>query len=417
MLYLTIKQQIKQLSKEDYQNLQSLAHYAKNLANEAIYSIRQHYFAEQKYLSYEKNYFLLKNSDNYKALNSNMAQQILKEVDGTFKSFFGLIKLARQGKYSFKDCKLPRYLSKDGYTTLIIGFVRTKENKLIVPYSQSYKKNHTPIMIKIPPQLVGKKIKEIRIIPKDKARFFEIQYIYETELIENTLDKSKALAIDLGINNLAACVTAEGKTFIIDGRKLKSINQWYNKYNARLQSIKDKQKFGYGKTERQKKILRKRNNKVNDYISKAAKKIINYCLKQQIGNLVCGYNAAFQKNSQLGKANNQNFVNIPYGSFKAKLEYLCRLNGIIFTEQEESYTSKASFWDKDNIPVYNADNPKKYTFRGKRIFRGLYKTATGKTLNADINGALNILRKSNVVDLEVLYSRGELNTPVRIRVA
>ena len=106
-MYLTVKQQIKQLSKEDYKNLKSLAHYAKNLANEAIYSIRQHYFAEQKCLSYEKNYLLLKNSDNYKALNSNMAQQILKEVDGTFKSFFGLIKLARQGKYSFKDCKLP----------------------------------------------------------------------------------------------------------------------------------------------------------------------------------------------------------------------------------------------------------------------------------------------------------------------
>ena len=416
-MYLTIKQQIKQLSKDDYKNLQSLAHYAKNLANEAIYNIRQHYFGEQKYLSYEKNYFLLKNSDNYKALNSNMAQQILKEVDGTFKSFFGLLKLAKQGKYAFRDCKLPHYLPKDGYTTLIIGFVRIKENKLIIPYSQSYKKKHTPITINIPPKLVGRNVKEIRIIPKDRARFFEIQYIYETELRENTLDKSKALAIDLGINNLATCVTTEGKTFIIDGRKLKSINQWYNKYNARLQSIKDKQKFGYGKTERQKKILRKRNNKVNDYISKAAKKIINYCLKQQIGNLVCGYNAAFQKNSRLGKENNQNFVNIPYGSFKAKLEYLCRLNGIIFTEQEESYTSKASFWDKDNIPVYNADNPKKYTFRGKRIFRGLYKTATGKTLNADINGALNILRKSNVVDLEVLYSRGELNTPVRIRVA
>ena len=114
---------------------------------------------------------------------------------------------------------------------------------------------------------------------------------------------------------------------------------------------------------------------------------------------------------------NQNFVNIPYGSFRAKLEYLCQLNGISFNEQEESYTSKASFWDRDDMPVYNADNPQKYAFSGKRIFRGLYKTSTGRLLNADVNGALNILRKSNVVDLSVSYSRGELNTPVRIRVA
>ena len=416
-MYLTIKQQVKQLSKEDYRNLRSLAHYAKNLANEAMYNARQYYFAEKKYLNYEKNYFLLKKSENYKALNSNMAQQILKEVDGSFKSFFGLLKLARQGKYSFKDCKLPHYLPKDSYTTLIIGFVRIKGNKLIIPYSKSFKKNHTPITINIPSKLVGKKIKEIRIIPKGQARFFEIQYIYETEIKENELNTAKALAIDLGINNLATCATTEGTSFIIDGRKLKSINQWYNKYNAKLQSIKDKQHFGYGRTNLQKKILRKRNNRVNDYISKAAKMIINYCITHKIGNLVCGYNAAFQRNSKLGKVSNQNFINIPYGKFREKLEYLCKLNGIIFTEQEESYTSKASFWDKDSIPVYNADSPREYQFSGKRIFRGLYQTAAGKTLNADVNGALNILRKSNVVDPSVLYSRGGLNTPVRIRVA
>lgn len=125
-MYLTIKQQVKQLSKEDYRNLRSLAHYAKNLANEATYNARQYYFAEKKYLSYEKNYFLLKNSDNYKALNSNMAQQILKEVDGSFKSFFGLLKLARQGKYSCKACRLASLSSKGWLCN--IGY-RLCENK------------------------------------------------------------------------------------------------------------------------------------------------------------------------------------------------------------------------------------------------------------------------------------------------
>lgn len=91
--------------------------------------------------------------------------------------------------------------------------------------------------------------------------------------------------------------------------------------------------------------------------------------------------------------------------------------GITFIKQEESYTSKASFFDKDNIPLYNDDNPKKYVFSGKRIKRGLYKTKDGKLLNADVNGALNILSKSKVVDLTVLYNRGELDTPIRIRIA
>ena len=127
-MYFTMKQQVKQLSKEDYKNLRELCHIAKNLTNEAIYNVRQYYFKESNYLNYEKNYALLKTSENYKTLNSNMAQQILKEVDGMFQSFFGLIKLAKKGRYSFKDTKLPKYLPKDGFATLVIGFVRLKEN-------------------------------------------------------------------------------------------------------------------------------------------------------------------------------------------------------------------------------------------------------------------------------------------------
>ena len=413
-MYLTIKQQVKHLSKEDYLTIKELCHIAKNLTNEAIYNVRQYYFTEGKFLKYEKNYTLLKNSPNYKALNSNMAQQILKEVDGSFKSFFGLFKLAKQGKYAFKDCKLPRYLSKDGYTTLVIGFVRLKGNKLIIPFSNSFKKTHKPIEIAIPPVLLDKKVKEIRIIPKANARFFEIQYIYEAEYVQRKLNKNNALALDLGINNLVTAASSKGESFIIDGRRLKSINQWFNKENARLQSIKDKQHFGKKTTNRQKAIARNRSNKVNDYMNKAARKVINYCIAHDIGTLIVGYNETFQRDSHIGKQNNQNFVNIPYGQLRSKLEYLCELNNIIFVKQEESYTSKASFWDKDNIPTYNADN---LQFSGNRMHRGLYKTANGTLLNADVNGALNIMCKSSVVDLSILYSRGEVDTPIRIRVA
>ena len=414
-MYLTLKQQVKHLSKKEFRNLKYLSHIAKNLTNEAIYNVRQYYFENKKYLSYNENYKMLKNSENYKKLNSNMAQQILKEVDGSFKSFFGLLKLAKNGQYNFKDIKLPKYLAKDGFTTLVIGFVRLKDDILIVPYSNSFRKTHKEIAIKLPPVLKGKKIKEIRIIPKQHSRYFEIQYIYEVEEVQRELNKENALGIDLGINNLCTCVTNTGASFIIDGRKLKSINQYYNKTNAKLQSIKDKQKIEHI-TLRQKRIARKRNNRIEDYLSKAARIIVNYCLNNDIGKLVLGYNEDFQRNSNIGSINNQNFVNIPYGKLRDKLIYLCKLYGIEFKLQEESYTSKASFFDGDEIPIYDKENPQEYIFSGKRIKRGLYQTSTGKLINADCNGALNILRKSKVVDLSVLYNRGELDTPKRIRV-
>ena len=413
-MYLTLKQQVKHLSKNEFRNLKYLSHIAKNLTNEAIYNVRQHYFQNKKYLSYNENYKMLKNSENYKKLNSNMAQQILKEVDESFKSFFALLKLAKNGQYNGK-IKLPNYLDKDGFITLVIGFVRLKDDMLIVPYSNSFKKTHQEVKIKLPPVLKDKKIKEIRIIPKQHSRYFEIQYIYEVEEVQRELNKENALGIDLGIDNLCTCVTNAGASFIIDGRKLKSINQYYNKINAKLQSIKDKQKTSRT-TLRQKRIARRRNNRIEDYLSKAARIIVNYCLNNDIGKIILGYNEDFQRNSNIGSINNQNFVNIPYGKLRDKLIYLCKLYGIEFKLQEESYTSKASFFDGDEIPIYDKENPQEYIFSGKRIKRGLYQTSKGYQLNADCNGALNILRKSKVVDLSVLYNRGELNTPKRIRV-
>ncbi|WP_339011095.1 transposase [Fusobacterium animalis] len=413
-MYLTLKQQVKHLSKKEFKILKYLCHIAKNLKNQAIYNIRQHYFKNKKYLSYNENYKMLKNSENYKKLNSNMAQQILKEVDESFKSFFALLKLAKNGQYNGK-IKLPNYLDKDGFTTLVIGFVRLKDDMLIVPYSNSFRKAHKEITIKLPLVLKDKKIKEIRIIPKQHSRYFEIQYTYEVEEVQRELNENNVLGIDLGIDNLCTCVTNTGASFIIDGRKLKSINQYYNKINAKLQSIKDKQKIER-MTLRQKRITRKRNNRINDYLSKAARIIINYCLNSDIGKIVLGYNEDFQRNSNIGSINNQNFVNIPYGKLRDKLIYLCKLYGIESKLQEESYTSKASFFDGDEIPIYEKENPQEYVFSGKRIKRGLYQTKKGKLINADCNGALNILRKSKVVDLNVLYNRGELNTPKRIRV-
>lgn len=415
--YQCIKQQLNKLSKEDYLALRELCHIAKNLYNVGLYNVRQYYFEQKEYLTYENNYHLCKTNENYKLLNSNMAQQILKEVDVSFKSFFGLITLAKEGKYNFRDIKLPKYLHKEGFYTLVIGFVRIKDNRLILPFSNLYNKTHSKITITTPPNLKDKKVNEIKIVPKSNARFFEIQYTYEVSKsdFQKELNKNNALAIDVGLTNLVTAVTNTGKSFIIDGRRLKSINQWCNKENARLQSIKDLQNIK-GTTKRQAHLWKKRNTQVSDYVNKTCRVIINYCLENNIGALIIGYAETLQRNINLGKITNQNFVNIPIGNIKEKLEYMCMLYGITFKKQEESYTSKASFFDHDEIPIYNADKPQKYSFSGKRVKRGLYKTKDGDLINADINGALNILRKSNVVSLTTLDSSGDVATPKRIKI-
>ena len=414
-MYLTVKQQLKNLSKEDYRNLRRLCRTSKNIMNQAIYLNRQYFFAEGKYLGYQKTYAELKSCENYKILNSNMAQQSMKVVDGMFQAFIALLKLVKKKQYDSRAVQLPHYLPKDGFAPLVIQQFKIKDGVFTLPYSKKYDEEHSKVSIKVPPILEGKKVKYIKIIPRQQAKFFEIQYTYEVAEEQREVDKQKALAIDFGIDNLMTCVATSGDSFIIDGRRLKSINQWYNKRNAQLSSIKDKQKFGKRPTNQQQRISRKRNLRVNDYISKACRKVLNYCLENQIGTLVCGYNVTFQRNSNIGKVNNQNFVSIPFGKIREKFQYLCKLNGLEYVEQEESYTSKASFLDGDELPTYNADNPQKYEFSGKRVKRGLYRSAKGIEINADVNGAANILRKSKVVSLDGLYCRGELSTPVRIR--
>jgi putative transposase len=176
----------------------------------------------------------------------------------------------------------------------------------------------------------------------------------------------------------------------VDGKKLKSINQWWNKENARLQSIKDLQKIK-GITHKQYLLARKRNNRMNYYMCKTARIIVNYCIDHDIGNIVVGYNPDWKRSIDIGRQNNQNFVNIPHGNLRQKIRSLCERYSINYIEQEESYTSKADFFADDDLPTWNADNPKDYTFSGKRISRGQYKSSGGKTVNADCNGALNIL--------------------------
>ena len=413
-MYLTVKNQLRGLSSNEYEALRELCHLAKNLYNEALYSVRQYYFAERKYLRYEGNYHACKTSENYALLQTDVAQQTMKVVDRCFCSFFALLKKAKSGSYQFKQCRIPHYLPKDGYFMLIIPRIRVKDGSFMIPSSRAFKKEYGDISVAVPKILDGKTIKEVRILPKHNAQFFEIEYIYEQDEYQHELDSSKFLGIDLGLDNLATCVTSDGASFILDGKQLKSYNRLYNKENARLQSIKDKQGIK-GITKQQYLNLRKRNRRVNQALSTASSKIVRYCIEHKIGNLVVGYNPMWKKEINIGKTNNQNFVQIPHGTFRSKLEYLCELHGIKFIEQEESYTSKSSFFDNDQLPSYNADNPQEYEFSGKRISRGQYKTKNGYIFNADVNGALNILRKCNLVSLRALQDRGCVSQPHRVR--
>ena len=407
-MYLAVRQQLNNLSKEEYLVLRELCHVSKNLYNQALYEIRQEYFKSKKHLNYYDVCKKLQGTETYSLLQAQMSQQTLKVVDENFKSFFGLIRKKLKAR-------IPKYLDKDGFFKLTIPTVSIRDGKIQLPYSRQYAKEHNKIYLKVPNILNGKKVKQVWIIPRQNARFFEVQYIYKVEPKEKKPIKN-ALAIDLGIDNLCTCVTSSGKSFIMDGKKLKSFNQWYNKETSRLKSIKDKQKIK-GYTKKLYGIVTKRNNRISDILHKSCKYIINYCIDNNIDTVVCGMNKDFQRYSNLGKVNNQKFTQIPFGKIRDILNYLCELNGINFIEQEESYTSKASFWDRDEIPVFSSESKVNYDFSGKRVHRGLYCSKNGMLLNADINGSLNILRKSNVVSLEALYSRGVLNPPLRIRVA
>ena len=254
-------------------------------------------------------------------------------------------------------------------------------------------KNLGKIHIKIPHILKNKNIKQVRIIPKYNGNYFEIHYIYTNNIQQNRINQNNndknILSIDLGINNFCSCIDTNFKAFIINGRKLKSYNQLTISKLSKLRTNQTKW------TKQMYAVLNKRNNRVNYFINKASKMIIDYCLKNNIQKIILGYNKNWQKHSNIGRVNNQQFTQIPYSQFKDNLIYRCQNNNIKLVLQEESYTSKASFIDKDYIPIYGKICRKKtaYKFNGQRIKRGLYKTKNDICINADINSSLNIMKK------------------------
>lgn len=236
--------------------------------------------------------------------------------------------------------------------------------------------------IQLPTKVNTSDICQVRIIPNSIS--YTIEVVYEVSEVMPLEDNSRIASIDIGLNNLATVTTnTDSKPLIINGKPLKSINQYYNKKKAKLQAyVGDK-----GKSKRIATLTQKRNNKVKNYLHNASRFIVNHLVSNHITTLVIGKNDQWKQDINIGKRNNQNFVNIPHATFIQHLECKCQLVGITVKLQEESYTSKCSFLDKEPIK-------KQEQYQGKRIKRGLFRAANGTLINADQNGSLNILRKA-----------------------
>ncbi len=331
-------------------------------------------------------------------------------MERNYRSFFRLLKERRKGNYN-KPIHPPRFLPKDGHFVLIFPYqsFKVKEDRVILTLGRNFAKKYGQMYLEIPlPKNVrGHRIKEVRIIPRYNALWFEVEYVYEVQPEKKELDYSKYLAIDLGVDNFATCVDTTGTAFIIEGRWLKSFNRWWNREKAKLQSQYDKQGVKFGK--RMAWLLRKRRNVMNNFMNQAVNCIIKYCLKNKIGNIVVGELEKVKQRTSLGKVNNQNFQYIPYGLFKQKLKAKCERYGISFIEVDEKYTSRIDALALEPLV-------KKEKYWGKRIKRGLYQSSTGTLINADVNGALNILRKvAGDSSVRKIAGSGRVTRPVRVR--
>ena len=355
---------------------------SKNLYNAALFEFRQSYFdKEEDTLTWQNinRIFNQSNQFDYRELPSKVSNTVLKKLGNNISSFWGLVK---KPDYN-KKVRLPKYLHKtDGrfiveFNKQTFSNKRDEDNNLIICKSS--------LNLTIPTRVDNPQ--QIRIIPKTGC--YVIEVIYEVK--ENKAKQNQRIAsIDLGLNNLATVVTNDGDNpILISGKKIKSINQYYNKMTSKQKSLLPNNIFTSKSLDR---LWLKRNNKISYEIHKITKFLANYFDERDVSKVIIGNNSGWKNGINLGKRNNQNFVNIPYAKFINQLTYKCQLLGITVITREESYTSKASFLDYDEIPNYNDEIKPK--FSGRRIKRGLYKSTTRK-INADVNGAYNIMAKEN----------------------
>lgn len=362
---------------------------ANSLTNCGIYYCRQMLFKAGKYVGKYELDEKLKTNPHFKAMRSAAAQQALHRVVESFKSYKALSKLYKKGELKEKP-RLPKYRKKGGLAVVSYParWVKLIDNQLKFPLGKQVKAwfgiDH--FLLPMPSNLEYKQIKEFRFVPRNKC--FYLEFVYkQSPLAKLENNNNEALAIDPGVNNWLTCVSTIGKSFIVDGRQVKSQNQWYNKLVAQL---KKNQPQGFWNEELAA-ITEKRRGQMRDNINKAARFVINWCLSNEISTIVFGWNQRNKDGINIGKKNNQEFVQTPTAKLKSRIAGLCEQYGINFVETEESYSSKASFLDNDFLPTFG-EKPEGWRASGKRVKRGLYRSSLG-TINADCNGSANILRK------------------------
>jgi len=393
--------------------LEFVCEQSNKLANCGTYYARQLFFKTGKLPSKYDLHKLLKGNPHFQALYSHVAQQTLTSVAESFKSYKELAKAFRAGKLANKP-KLPKY-KKDSLklATFPKADVKLKDGLLRLPLGSKVKAwfGLDAFYLPMSSNLNFADIKEIRILPRNRC--FYAEFIYKVELEKPELDSSTALGIDHGINNWLTCISNIGTSFIVDGLWLKSANQWYNKRTSFLMEGKPK---GFWSNQLAS-ITERRNRQMRDAVNKAARIVVNHCLKNGIGKIVFGWNTGQKDSANMGKKTNQKFVQIPTARLKARIAQLCEQYGIEFIETEESYTSKASFVDRDYLPTFG-EKPEGWKESGRRVKRGLYRTGSQNWyINADCNGAANILRKvATILGLCLNgVGRGALAAPQRIK--
>ena len=447
MNFLTMKYHFKANSNEK-KLLKLLCRISKNIYNSALYELRQQYFKNNSICTHFELNMKIKNNPNYHILNTyqsictiriahnNMSKYIkYHNEDGTFigkgnKDFASFPKYKKKKSlmplvtdqirpiwYKGHKCiKLP--LSNLARTSKI--FNKVFEDELIDLFiKESELKESFDIFFKIPKELYNCNIHQFRIIPNSIGSEYTIEFTYEVgEYPKPKANITKSMAIDLGVSNLASCIITDNTSFIIDGKRLKSINQFYNKQKGYLQS---KLPQGVRYSKRLRNLDNKRNRQVEDYLNKAVSTLVNKAIESNIEEIIIGWNNYIKtygvKNEDLkGKDKrkvNQTFVQIPLSRFKDKLVFKCKQKGIKTMIINEAYTSKSSFYDNDPIQYGQ--------YSGKRISRGLYQTKNKQIINADINAALNIYKKAVITcnstndKINHLMSRG-LTIPYRILV-
>ena len=396
-----------------------LCRYSKDLYNQTLYTIRTELDKNNKWLSYYdlnnimQTTYNTDNEINYRKLKTQVAQQTIKTVSQNVSSYVKSIKQWKKHPEEYTAMpKFPRYLNKKGYFQLTY----TNQCSTIKDGKIYFSKT---LFINIPQydkyEECIKNYQQIRIIPKKNGRVIWVEIVYDVADSNPELDYKEFASIDLGLNNLVTLVSSTGNPVIYNGRQIKAANQYMNKRISILKSklATDNSKgmaHPIQKSKQTDKIYDDRNNLINDMMHKVSRHIVNYLIKNKIGTLVVGYNKGWKDSINIGKVNNQTFVGIPFSNLINMLKYKCERAGIILMTNEESYTSKCDSLAMEEICKHDE-------YKGMRVKRGLYQSSTGKLINADVNGALNILRKV-VGDSDVIHriiDSGLLFNPVKYR--